>query len=196
MKVDFELPSGFCQVNTAHTSCVNDYIETIMAGDSYDGAIDAYATNDTMTEGTWKHIDCSYIVKQWKSGMMEFFIYLPTTYTYYIPHVAGTPNCASDGNLVQADAKYVEPTVSSSFTKVKLDILSTYFNIDAVHENVIKGNSLPLKIYKDQTYADQEGDAASMFHSFIEPSIASEIDTSSTKFDAYSAYYYVFGSDA
>lgn len=44
-------------------------------------------------------------------------------------------------------------------------------------ENTIKGNSLPLKIYKDSTYADEEGPAAKMYHSFIEPSIAKDIDT-------------------
>ena len=80
---------------------------------------------------------------------MEFFIYLPTTYTYYIPHVLGTPNCANGEELVQANGRTIEPTISASFTTVEVNILSTYFYLDSISENIIKGNSLPLKIQKD-----------------------------------------------
>lgn len=195
MPVNFSMPDNFCTV-TSKNDIKNDYIETIMVGDSDNEVIQARATNSTMPNGRWQNIDCQWIVKQWKSGIMEFFIYLPTTYTYYIPHVPGTPNCANGTEPVQANARTIEPTVSASFTTVEVDILSTYFYLDSISENIIKGNSLPLKIQKDQTYAEQEGTAASLFHSFIEPSIASDIDLTTTDFDNYTSRYFCFGSDA
>ena len=49
-------------------------------------------------------IDVQYIAKVWKSGLIDFYIYLPTTYTYYVPHVDGVGNCSDGDNLVQVNS--------------------------------------------------------------------------------------------
>lgn len=201
MQRDFQIPDGFTYSafgsDGKPIEIHNDYIEHILVGDSSTGEIAARATNTTIGNGVWKDIDnVSYIVKQWKSGLMEFYIYVPTTYTYYIPHIDGAGNCTSDGNAVPVNAQMVVPNIAQNATYIQIDLLSTYFYIDGMLENVIKGNSLPLKIYKDATYQDSEGPATKMFHSFIEPSIVANADTTTTEFDNYSLNYCCFGSDA
>lgn len=78
------------------------------------------------------------------------------------------------------------PTINDNTTSVQIDILSSWFWIDRVYENTIKANSLPLNIYKSDTdYKQYEGDAASLYHSFVEPSIASEFDTANAENEYY-----------
>ena len=58
----------------------------------------------------------------------------------------------------------------------------------------MKVNSLPLRIYKDETYED-EG-SRSMFHSFVCPSIVRDFSRNDTFLGYHAFNYYCFGSDA
>ena len=90
----------------------------------------------------------------------------------------------------------LKPTVVDNYTTIELDILSTYFYLDHVSENIIKGNSLPLNIYRDNEYEESEYPASKMWHSFVEPSVADSYTLTADEFDAYKFKYYCFGSDA
>ena len=96
----------------------------------------------------------------------------------------------------------VDAVVDGNETSVRINIESTFFTIGSIFENTIKGNSLPLQIYRDTEYADEC--AGDMFHSFICPSIAANVDFSdiasgddgSSSIGYYTFNYYCFGSDA
>ncbi len=121
----------------------------------------------------------SYIAKKYNSGVTEIDIYIPTTKTYYLCHTQGSANCSGSmfdrvyrKNLDQING--IQTTVDASLennTKLTLAVSNVLFGIDDVLDVTITGNSLPLKIYKDDTYEDEEGTAAQLFHSTIQPSI-------------------------
>lgn len=57
----------------------------------------------------------------------------------------------------------IQTTVDASLennTKITLGVDNVLFGIDDVLDVTITGNSLPLKIYKDDTYEAAEGTAA------------------------------------
>ena len=62
----------------------------------------------------------------------------------------------------------------------------------------INGNSLPLKIYKDDTFKYQEGAAADMFHSTVLPSEVVQVPAGvgDKADDAYTFRFACFGQDA
>lgn len=197
MDTSFSIPDGFTLCSDAPYSAENDYIERMFIGDASDGKIVAQARNSYMEGENAKAIDCKYIAKCWKSGIVEFYIYLPTTYTYYIPHVPGASYCTAEDTMVEVNGKSISPSVAENATSVQVQILSSWFYMEDVLENTIKGNSLPLKVHKeDKNYLQYEGQAADLWHSFVQPSIAKKIDTSTTYSEYYKADYCCFGSDA
>ena len=191
MGVDFQI-SGFMDSDGANVA-YNDYIEQLIVGDAKDGNILAYASNPAINN-KWKQLSCNYIAKCWKSGLTELYIYLPTTYTYYIPHIEGASQCNSYGTEVKANGKSLVPTIEGNATSVQVDIMSQMFNIGTLLENTIKPNSLPLQTYKDEVAA--VACASTMFHSFVCPSLAEEFDSSNKVLNYYNMKYYCFGSDA
>lgn len=196
MPIDFPIPSSFLSIDAKSTHVHNDYIERILTGNYSTGEVTAKATNTLRVGSRWLDIKLNYIAKQWASGIVELYIYLPTTGTYYIPHVDGASYCADSTDEIEVAGVPIVPSIAENATHIKLNVMSSYFFFDHIYENTIKGNSLPLKIRKDTTYAEQEGIDSMMYHSFVEPSIASDIEVSSTTFDYYSTDYYCFGSDA
>ena len=199
MDTSFQL-SGFIDKDSQF-DVSNDYLEHIFTGTASDGIVLAFSAN-TAGSKTWKQIDCSYVAKYWKSGLTELYIYLPTTFTYYIPHIEGASQCNSSGIQVDANNRMVDAVVDGNETSVRINIESTFFTIGSIFENTIKGNSLPLQIYRDTEYADEC--AGDMFHSFICPSIAANVDFSditsenddNSSIGYYTFNYYCFGSDA
>ena len=181
------------QHSSAGLTVQNDYIERILEGNELREEVKAYAESTAIAGGRIP-LELKYIAKQWRSGIVELYIYLPTTRTFYIPHVKGL--CKVDTGDVAVNNLKLAPEVAPNATHIKLSILSTYFKADTIFENTVKGNSLPLKIYKQPERASSEGPVANMYHSYIEPSVASSIDTSKTLFDYYMADYWCFGSDA
>lgn len=90
MDTDFQI-SGFIS-SSNERSISNDYIDKMIIGNASDDGILAFASN-LANNNKWQKIDCSYIAKCWKSGLVDLYIYLPTTYTYYVPHVQGASEC-------------------------------------------------------------------------------------------------------
>lgn len=193
----FEI-SGFIQEPHTQRSVKNDYIERILTGDQRDDVMFVRVKNSALGPKKQASVDYSYIAKCWKSGIIELFIYIPTTHTYYIPHIKYAGFCSAQDNVaVAVNNRMLSANIEDNYTTIDVGILSSYFFFDAIFENTIKGNSLPLRIYRDNVnYDAEEGLASHLFHSFIEPSVASDIDLTSAKFENYVARYFSFGSDA
>ena len=134
--------SGFIRKKD-ETDISNDYLEHIFTGSASDGNVLAFSANSAGSNA-WKQIDCSYIAKYWKSGLTELYIYLPTTFTYYIPHIEGASQCNAFGIQVDANNRMVDAVVDGNETSVRINIESSFFTIGNILENTIKGNSLPL----------------------------------------------------
>ena len=95
MPVDFsKMPSAFG--SSSSTTLSNyDYIQRIFTGDGSTGEVRARASSPAMKSGRWQEIDLTYIARQWKKNTIELYIYLPTTNTFYIPHVDGAGQCTN-----------------------------------------------------------------------------------------------------
>lgn len=204
MCVDFNNLGDFTNVDdslsTPDIAISNDYIENVLTGhcSTADDFIRAAVKNNVVGTSQWQLVPCDYIAKCWRSGLVELYIYVSTTHTYYIPHVQGAGYCPDSNLSVRANGKLVPATVEDNTTSLNLQILTAYFNFEHIYENTVKGNSLPLKVYKDTIdNAPRDRDAINMWHSFALPSIASEFDT--TKLvdgQMHTTTYYCFGSDA
>ena len=73
----------------AAKTITGDYIYRFIYGDNSDGFITAKIKN-TITNSKWQGgVKLNYIAKCWKSGIIELFIYIESTKTYYIPRVPG-----------------------------------------------------------------------------------------------------------
>ena len=191
MDTDFEI-SGFMKKNSAY-DVQNDYIEKIIVGNQDDENILAFATNSANSRKQ-KNLNCNYIAKCWKSGFTELYIYLPTTYTYYIPHIEGTSNCIWNNELVEVNGRNLAANIHDNVTAIRINLMTSMFTIDTLLENTIKVNSLPLQIYKDNRHSDISSDA--MFHTFICPSVAQEFNKDDEMWGYQTLNYYCFGSDA
>lgn len=134
------------------------------------------------------------------------FIYVPTTNTYYLPHVDGSSYCVVDKeseikrkNLgaFGVDKMSVKSKTEGNYTDIIVSVTSSLYHIDNIMDIEINGNSLPLKIYKDYDYEDSDGDAVMMFHSKIYPSVLRNYDISKTDDEGYYNFKFsCFGSDA
>lgn len=165
----------------------------MLVGNSTNDNVIAFTSNSA-NGNAWKQVNCSYIAKCWKSGLTELYVYLPTTYTYYVPHLEGAGQCNAYGDAVVVNGRNLIATTQDNATSVRLNIISSYFTLGNLVENTIKGNSLPLNIYKDTEYEDTC--EAGLFHSFILPSVATDLDNSDSFLGYYALKYYCFGSDA
>lgn len=196
MPVDFSMmPNEFGEKDVDQY----DYIQRVFEGNEISGEIRARVKSPAVRNGRWQNVSLSYIAKQWKKNTIELYVYLPTTNTYYIPHVDGAGNCTNFDKKVYANGELVEPSPAHSATHIQLEILATYFTISdgVLYENTIKGNSLPLKIYKDGTYTTTLNEQQNVYHSLALPSVATYQDSlSPSVYDYYTLDYYCFGTDA
>lgn len=156
------------------------------------------ALGNNEEDAKWKSVPCNFIAKVWKSGMVDLYVYLQTTNTYYIPHMKYAGNCqSSDDFTVKVNGRDLKTNIRDNYTTIKLTILDTVFDIDSVFENTIKGNSLPLKVFKlNDDLTDAEEEKAKMYHSYVQPSVAMAEEIRPVQYDRYQMMYYCFGSDA
>lgn len=174
----------------------DDVIDSIIIGgqtpesDSYvKVGVKNWATNVIPTEATYtndgfvnvftdpntgKVFDIStvpYIVKNWRSGIKEIFIYVPSTGTYYANNPQGISNSQysyrpeSRANVENTTLLNTLPTAS---TTLRVYLYNSYFKIKTIVAAQCTGNSLPLKIYKDNTNADDAWKG--VFDTTIQPS--------------------------
>lgn len=207
MDVSLSSLADFTQDNFAAGGGVeNDLVKEIVFGDQSDGDVRC-VINNNQTNNKDELVSCTYVVKKYNSGLTEVDVYVPTTMTYYIGHVDGTPSCGVDPNTkthrknldnVQNINTYVNSRVDQNSTKVRLGICKPLFTIDGVLEVNITGNSLPLKIYKDDQYSGGEGTSSELYHSTIQPSIMTGM-TANNGVDSdgfYNFDFRCFGQDA
>jgi hypothetical protein len=89
--------------------------------------------------------------------MIELYILIDSTNTYYINHVSGAGasyvhnTAVSRNNLdgVVEDTAINSDNISNLGTKITIAINKSKFDIKDVFECMINGCSLPLKIYRD-----------------------------------------------
>ena len=174
----------------------NDIIDTIVIGgedplsDSYvKVGIKNWALNSMQTKSTYtddgfvnvfidptsgKTFDIStvpYIVKNWKSGLKEIYIYVPSTGTYYANNPQGISNSQySYTSYARANVpnSSLLNTLPDACTTLRVYLYNSYFKIKTIVAAQCSGNSLPLKIYKDNVNADDAWKG--VFDTVIQPS--------------------------
>lgn len=174
----------------------NDIIDTIVRGgespdaESYVkvgiknwavGSLDPEATytddgfvNAFTDANSGKRFDISvvpYIVKNWKSGLKEIYIYVPSTGTYYANNPQGISNSQYSYNAYQRpnvpNASLLN-TLPNACTTLRVYLYNSYFKIKTILAAQCTGNSLPLKIYKDNVNADDAWKG--VFDTVVQPS--------------------------
>lgn len=174
----------------------NDIIKNIYSNETLGNLISLsvqnfYTNNELVEIG---NID--YILKVFSSDLFELYVHIPTTMTYYLPHVNDVFACDISSTQVVLERKnlprsimYQNSEISTHFTTVDMKIDDSILSIDMVYDSEINGISLPLKIYRDnENMCGENGDASTQFHSLILPSIKGHSTEQNYKF-------YVFGTD-
>ena len=192
-------------------SAQGDYVDNMVEGTTEESEDVIVAVRNFATAGEWTKVPAQYTIKMWKSGFNEFDIYVPTTYTYYLNHNPGTPNCKDApqdvikrSNLYTAKLRNqsvndrLSSALSSYYTDIQVWILSTQYEFTDILDASINGSSLPLYIYKDDSQEADEGKAGKMYHSFIEPSMFTRVPsvTSVNDWGYYDFRACCFGTDS
>jgi hypothetical protein len=126
--------------------------------------------------GTLDMFALDYIVKRWNNGKMEFFIHVPTTMTYYMNHVAGFGNCRYEDTTVarkNIDNTVTDNKLNEKYTRLRIYVDQSHFNLKSITAIQINGTSLPLKVYKDDEHPCSGFDG--LYHSVIQPSMTMTI---------------------
>lgn len=154
---------------TSYTLYLNDIV-TSVEFDSQTPCVSAYQFIDN---NYIQLSDVSYIIKNYASGLKEMYLNIPTTNTYYIPHLDGNIGCNfANNNLYRKNVnKNVVGNPCSSNNEIYLFVSKDQFEDQPLVE--INGTSLPLSIYKDNEHTCM--DAEKYFHSYCLQSLVSEI---------------------
>lgn len=202
--VDFYKETKLCSgTELCSLQSTNELVGEMYTSDIGDGDIMLSVSNFL---SSYQAENFSYIMKRYTSGVTELFIYVPTTNTYYLPHVDGSSYCVVDKDIeikrrnlgsFELDKQSVKSKTDGNYTDIVVSITSSLYHIDNIMDIEINGNSLPLKIYKDGEYEESDRDAVFMFHSKIYPSIVRKYDISKTDEEGYYNFRFsCFGSDA
>lgn len=196
--------------NSGETIVYNDLVSEVKFGEvnvAEDKLDDTIYANTLNTVCNCKNADLNYIMKRWMSGYTELYISLPTTNTYYLNHILGTPNCTVNPNDVlerknlgqlstlTADQKKLNGQISANCTHIDLALDKAEYSIDELLEVSIHGNSLPLKIYRDNIDQHYDNVSSRLYQSLVLPSVLEATD-----FNSQDGYYHFqfacFGTDA
>lgn len=173
--VDFSQWQTIMQEN-GETVVANDVVYRMEFGDQTNGDIQVSCQNFI---SSWQRMDFSYIMKQWKSGMVELMLYIPTTHTYYIGNLSGCPQYeVGDGYrpnisaLLDPDRSYGW-SVPETETEFTVTVDGSVYRMQKVVGTEVYGNSLPLGIFAGSRSGQQL--SAPMYNSMILPSIVTGI---------------------
>lgn len=203
--VKYDLDSA----SSGETIVVNDMLNEVKFGkvdkdvDQPNGPVKANVKNPVHKED---NIRLNYIMKRWMSGYTELYVNLPTTHTYYLNHVLGTPNCTVSPdelierkNLSQLSSltpqeRKLNSKPADNCTHIELLLDAADFTVSELLGAEIHGNSLPLKIYRDNI--DQHFDTTSsrLYQSFVLPSVVEDAESLSD--GSYKFKFACFGTDA
>ena len=166
----------------------NDALQsgTIYTGAIYssDGYVDGFT--DPVSEDEVSVRDVTTIVKTWKSGIKEFYIYVPSTGTYYINSPYGINNSKTGYQSYERDniPDYsVQNALNLTYTQLRVYLYNSNFNISRIHMAEICGNSLPLKVYSDMVNSTFSETSATKgyYDSVILPSSVSSVLSSTSE---------------
>lgn len=173
MVVDME----FNDENKYIRGSVRNWITELYGGESTYSESDYV---DQMTDPIDKTLidfsDLTYVCKNWNSGMKEILVYVPTTMTYYINNPKGFSNSRySDAAIPRKNAKGTTTSnvISEKCTHYQLILNNKHFGIKNICMVQINGNSLPLRMYRDDTYCQQNRE--NLFDTVIQPSVVNSL---------------------
>lgn len=132
-----------------------------------------------------KHFDVStvpYIVKNYKSGIREIYVYVPSTATYYMNNPRGVSNSEYSYmslSRVNINGPQIANALDSSCTTLRVYLYNSHFRIKTILAAQCFGNSLPLKIYKDNV--NEDDDWKGFFDTVIQPSALRTLPMTSGK---------------
>ena len=215
MDVDFSnlcsFTSPLARSGDTEQTATNDIAYLVRNGSTGpDGDIRVKVRNFA-TGGEYSYVDSTFIAKLWNSRVNEFDIFVPTTETYYLAHNEGLNECdyspvdaITRSNLHQAKLRNqtvntkTDSQISSHFTEIVVEILSTQYDIESVLDIQSRGNSLPLNIYTEKSQGNEDNQAEQMYHSFILPTVGygGFPDTGKTANEYYSFKFACFGTDS
>ena len=149
---------------------------------------------------SWGNLRFSYVMKQWKSGLVEMMVYIPSTHTEYIGNLQSCPQYHDgsdyrhnlDGKL--DGEKSYEWTVPGTATEFSVTLDGSIYGMDEILGVEVYGNSLPLGIFKDVDEASNL--SGGMYNSMILPSIVTEIPDASPRNQSHTFRFQCFGTDA
>ena len=196
-------------INSDETIIYNDLVAEVKFGEVN---VSEEKTDDTIRVDTYNtvcianNVDLNYIMKRWMSGYTEIYINLPTTNTYYLNHILGTPNCTTNPDekierknldslsALTLEQKKLNGQLSAQCTHIELLLEKQQYSIDELLETTINGSSLPLKIYRDNVDQHYDTESSRLYQSYILPSVVENVDL--TQSDYYHFYFACFGTDA
>lgn len=150
----------------------NDTITDIQFGDQTDNTL-SVRTNNFI--GEINDNKFNYIIKKYMSGMIELYILLDSTNTYYVNHINGagasfvSNSSVARNNLdgVIENTEIDSSNISTLKTTITIAINKNKFDIKDVYECMINGCSLPLKIYQDIDEIKSRNEIQNMYQSLI-----------------------------
>lgn len=169
---DIVVDMEFNDSNKYIRGSVKNWITDLYGGESTysdSGYVDQMV--DPIDGRTIDFSEVSYVCKNWNSGMKEILVHVPTTMTYYINNPKGFTNSKYSGVAIprrNAKGTRTPNTISNKCTHYQLILDNRHFEIKNICMVQIDGNSLPLRMYRDETYC-QEG-RENLFDSVVEPS--------------------------
>lgn len=154
------------------TSCTL-YLSDIVTSVEFDSQTPCLSVYQYIDNEYIQLSDVSYIIKNYANSLKEMYLNIPTTNTYYIPHLDGNIGCNfANNNLYRKNVnKNVIGNPCSSNNEIYLFVSKDQFEDQPLVE--INGTSLPLSIYKDYEHTCM--DAENYFHSYCLQSLVSEI---------------------
>ena len=194
--------SEWTKTSLGASQVTDDIVDKIEFGTQNDGDITLQLSN-FLTSDT--NAQCSYVLKRYTSGLVELYLYIPTTNTYYLNHLEGIPNCTLSSSLIgtrQPIAKFkVKPFSAhpeSHYSTFDVGIAAAALSIDSIVNVEAAGNSLPLKCYKDTKNLDDDPNVSQYWHSVVEPTVlmTNPASLTQTPEGEYKLRFACFGSDA
>lgn len=135
----------------------------------------------------------TFVYKGWVSGQKELYVNIPTTNTYYKPHLGGLVHCKNNRDEITMENTGLSsaPDINNESTDIRVTIKRSGFdNVRNFSDIVIDGQSLPLKLYRDDAY--DCGGACDCFHSVVKESVFLGKEHSP---DSITLYFRCFGTD-
>lgn len=171
MPLDCSDYSGILEQNDA----IADIVKEVKFDDGT-GKISAYVEhNEKLSKHDGTVDGVTYLYKKFlKHNLVEFYIYVPSTNTFYLNHVDSVPT--DDMNAKELLRKNVNATLSrkveDNCTRLSVMLDNDYFKLANIQNVEINGNSLPLGLYIDNENRSQN----ERFSSIIKQSMPCSID--------------------